>query len=279
MRNDRYLKKVNTVWQDKAPLRLRARRFFLCGLAVLLLIGGAIAGVTRMRSQPVLLSVTVGEGSQTNHTAEDFCRAANLAPGNPLHAKTKRDIAGILLEAFPEIDTVNVQKNKKTGTIVLSVKEKVPVFYVVSGTDYYLFDKSCTLFRRTRDAGETAGRIRLIVPDDALPAMRSPLDFGDDGDYMFAFLRSVFSAPFGSHVTAVSLTKRYDLRIMLDDRIVLFWGSDEYAEQKINVLSALLMDGMFAEGRFATVDLNVPSKVTARPYAVEQDVRTAFLTP
>ncbi|GEM_PF-4110283 len=272
---EKYVGTVKRMLHNVLPRRLLAGRVLLCGLLLIVLCGTIVTGITVAMSRPTIQKIILSPDSVTIYSAERLTEATGLAIGGPMYAKTKREISDAILASFPDIQTVKTSKTAKTGVITLEIEEKQPYFYIVSGSDVYLADSTFTLLRIAGE-NETVGLVRLAVPDDAFTAPGLPLQFGDDTAYYSAFITDVLHGAMRDDVTGISLEKRYDLKILIQDRIVLCWGTSEKTSEKTALCQTMLQDAMFGGGAFVTVDVSDPAKAIARPLASGDLVWTAF---
>jgi cell division protein FtsQ len=242
------------------PLRTRRRRSrrpvdprrrLLTALAVLAVVGGAVAWV--VLGSPLLAVRTVQVDGESGLTTEEVVRAAGITTGTPL-LRVDTTAAASRVAALPQVASVEVTRGWPS-TVVVTLTERVPVAVVAEGGTRQLVDAGGVAYD-TITGNAPEGVVPLDVPHP-----------GPDDAATTAALGALTALPRGvrSEVTGVAAHTADDVTLTLTDGRSVLWGSAAQTDRKAEVLGALL-DQIKAGtlGPADTLDVSTPDSVVLR---------------
>ncbi|SNX95050.1 cell division protein FtsQ [Geodermatophilus sabuli] len=202
---------------------------------------------------PVLAVSTVRVDGAGTLTAGEVVEVAGIAEGTPL-LRVDVDAAEARVARLPQVASVEVARGWPRS-VVVTIEERVPVAVVEQAGTRTLVDADGVLFD-TVTGTPPPGVVPLDVPGPGA---------GDRATR--AGLAALVALPAGvrADVAAASATTSEDVTLTLTDGTTVLWGSAEDAEDKADVLVALL--GQLESGALdpaGTIDVSAPSAVVLR---------------
>lgn len=227
--------------------RIRAAVPWLVALAVLALVGGAVAVVYRTSLLGVRHIEVIGEHAPL--TVQEIKVYAAIRPGAPLAALDTGAIGRRVL-LIPAVRTV-VVRWRLPGTVQIAVTQRVAVAAVplVGGAE--LLDASGMPFQDVGAVPAGLPTVRLSSP-------------GPDDDTTAAALQVLAALTPGvrSVLGELQATAPTRIQLGLTDGQTVIWGDDTQNEAKCRVLLQLLADP--ANVASTTLDLSSPGVVAIR---------------
>jgi cell division protein FtsQ len=214
--------------------RRRAARWRLIRrIALAILVVGLLAGAvwTVWFSNALLVTSVEVKGMTTLRPAEVSTQAEvpmglQLARINTVAIETR-------VARMERIDGVDVRR-RWPHTVLIRVKERVPIAWVVSDDRIRYVDRNGVDFRTVRSEPKKLVEIRIgttepVVRQQAMVAVTS----------VIAFLRSD-ARDILAQVTYVSVDTQDSVRLRLSGARTVVWGSAEHDSEKLEVLRPLL---------------------------------------
>ncbi len=204
-------------------------------------------------ASPLLAVRTVQVDGAGSLTPEQVVSAAGITTGTPL-ARVDTAAAAARVAGLPQVAAVEVTRGWPR-TVVVTLRERVPVAVVATGGSRSLVDREGVLFD-TITGDPPAGVVPLAVTDP-----------GPGDAATTAALGALTSLPrdVRRQVTGVSATSADDVTLQLTDGRTVLWGSAAQTDRKSRVLDALL-DQVEAGALdpAGTLDVSTPDAVVLR---------------
>lgn len=217
---------VGRILDFPTPRRSRRRRNTLLVLtAVVLVLAGVIAYA--VFSPALALRTVVVQGNSLVSAAEVDAALAPLA-GTSLTRISTDQVRGLLADKAP-IEDVRIAA-EPPSTLVVTVKERVPVAVLQSGSEFVLIDSEGRQLKNVSQRGE----VRLPLIDGGTNAVNSEV---------FPSITAVLAelpAPVLARLNNASASSVDSIRLSLSGDQRIFWGSAERSAEKARVLEALL---------------------------------------
>ncbi len=205
----------------------------------------------------------------TNYDASELLGHAGIKTGDRLYSIDLDAAEKKMLENCPYLETVEL-KRKFPATLIISVTEKIPQWYIAVSGDYYVLD---TEFKIIQESTTNEVLIRLGVPQLVLPNLRSAIcgelpDFGADETEIKKSLEVVYavqSTAFKARLTLVDIESRFDVNIEVDGKYKVYMGDCSNISEKLEAVQKVLDSGRLSEFAGAEIDVSVPETVNVKP--------------
>jgi len=215
-----------TVLDFPTPRRShRLRNTLLAVTAVALVLGGLVAYVV---FSPALALRTISvQGNALVSTAEIEAALEPLT-GTPLTRISREQVADLLADQAP-IEDVGIAA-EPPSTLVVTVKERVPVAVLQTGSEFVLIDSEG---RQLEHVGRR-GDAKLPLIDGGAEAVNSEV---------FSSITAVLAelpVSILSRLNSASASSVDSIQLSLSGEQKIFWGSAERSAEKAKVLEAML---------------------------------------
>jgi cell division septal protein FtsQ len=209
-----------------APRRThRLRNLLLVITALVLALGGVLAYV--LFSPALALRTVVVEGNDLVSTVEVQEALAPLS-GIPLTRISPDQVRTLLADKAP-IEDVQIAA-EPPSTLVVTVRERVPVAVLQSGAGFVLIDAE----GRQLSSVTERDQVQLPLIDGGTNAVNSEV---------FSSISAVLAelpVPVLSRLNSASASSPDSIRLSLSGDQVIFWGSSERSAEKAEVLETML---------------------------------------
>ncbi|MCQ2427091.1 MAG: hypothetical protein MJ137_01645 [Clostridia bacterium] len=225
-------------------------------LSVLLLVGAAAVLFGLMRIENVVVD------GETGYTAEELMEASGMQYGKSLLiGRTKSSDPA---EKLTPLESCTV-KIELPGTVVFTVRETEPEIYTEIHGNWFSMSSGLRVvsMEKTPDAFESAGLIRVTLPEIVTATSGSTAVFADgaDGEYIVSFVRTVIDAGITDRCNMLFLDLKYGITVTVDGSYRLYFGSTEDARLKLDAALRIIEEEKSAGTECASVDLSDPSRI------------------
>ncbi|WP_166351466.1 cell division protein FtsQ/DivIB [Phytoactinopolyspora limicola] len=184
-----------------------------------------------------------------NDLAADVADIAEVPIGVPLARVDAGEIASRVRE-LPEVGDVKIRRSWPR-TLTIDVAPRVPLAAVPDGSRWWSVDETGVLFARSSD------------PPDGVPVMSAPTgESATLARVMGVEVLTGLPANVDELVDRIEVESAADVRLILDDGIVVRWGTSERGDDKAAALLAL-MDTV--EEPPSAYDVSAPDKPAIVP--------------
>ncbi len=242
-------------------------------IAVTALMGAlATAGLTIFAFS--FLPVTKVELSGvTDFDRAEIVRLSGIEMGDKLYSIKTDEVEEHLMMVCPKFEKVEV-KTKFPNTVVFKVTEKIPMWYIDIADSYYVLDSKLEVIDEVQTKEHFA---EMGVPELVLPEVRSVIlgelpVFGDpenedktDVECALEFISAVQGTTFKARITAVDVSNRFDVRIVIDGKYYVQMGDSTNTEAKLKAVNAIITSDKLKDCDAAEIYAADPAPVTYRP--------------
>ncbi|SDJ14823.1 cell division protein FtsQ [Frankineae bacterium MT45] len=165
-------------------------------------------------------------------TKQAVTTAAGIGTGAPL-LRLDTEAVARRIEQLPDVASATVN-TRLPGTVTITVREREPVGFVVSGDGFMLVDKTGRQFRAVTAA--PAGLPKFVIP--SAPSNAQP--GADATGQGVASVAAALSTKIRSQLTSINSQNPSSITLQLTDGRWVRWGSAELNAQKAALLPALL---------------------------------------
>ncbi len=212
--------------------------FMIIALAVLVVLSATVLF-------PVKNIVVEGKSS---YTAEEVISASGIEDDNIImlsSAKVKNRIS----KKLPLSGKITVKK-RLPDTVTITVSAAVPTYYFVFEDIYYITDENFKVIRKDAVAPEGCKYLKISDFKAVKPGNKLKIP-SEDKEKIDDILKRCEDMDFD--VTAVDVSERLALKIILKNKILVLLGSDTDIDRKLLHLSASLPE--MSENAQGTIDL------------------------
>ncbi len=219
---------------------------------------------------PFRQSVLVGA---TSYEVSELLGCTDIKKGALLYSIDLDGAEEAMLEGCPYIDSVKL-KRKFPDTLVISVVEKIPQWYIEVSGDCYVLD---TEYKVITESSTSEALVRLGVPKLVLPSLRSAMrgevpDFGADETEIRKSLEVVYAVQTTAlkySLTLVEIESRFDINMELDGKYRVYMGDCTNISEKLRAVEAAidraLSDGKLEKNMQAEIYAANPESVSVKP--------------
>ncbi|MBQ8551072.1 MAG: FtsQ-type POTRA domain-containing protein [Clostridia bacterium] len=233
----RTVKKRNK--RRKRKLMLFFSAFMIIALAVFLVLSATVLF-------PIKNVVVEGKSI---YTEEDIISASGIEDDNIIML-SKNKVINRIAKKLPQSGKITVKK-QFPDTVKITVDTAVPTYYFVADGVFYVTDSDYKVIERGIEA--PAGCMLLRISDFKGPAPGNKVKISDENKSLLKELKSLCEVQ-KLKVTGISVSNDIDLRIIINDRILVLLGSRVDLERKLLHLSTMLPE--MEESAQGTVDLS-----------------------
>ena len=228
------------------------------------------------------------------YTAAVVEQFADLETGDTMLGFDSFAVAKRLKKGLPLLDQVKVRKHLN-GKVTITFSEVTELYYTRHNTNYYIISAEdrevLGVFSNPNEArrvgavyvglpeatrvrvGEKLSFLNLPYEPDSVPEELVTYELETDEPdveyaYVFEFVETVMASPLAPRVTGMELGDRYDIRLVLDGRILLKIGSMAELDRKLTMTERSLQDRV-EEGKDdgsqpVLVDVSDPTRIIHR---------------
>lgn len=178
----------------------------------------------------------------TGYAAEDVFHAAGIQKNNFIFSISSSDIENRLRTRFPYIQSVTVER-KLPDTVNLVFEEDCALFYTQIYNEYFVISESMRVLGRYDSVDELDEGLRAVTLSTVSYAVVGhSLSFYDSSYLAFLknFLAVLEDSDIYSHITAMDISNRFDLKITYDDRLQINLGNDEYLASNLGFVKGII---------------------------------------
>ena len=223
----------------------RKRKLLLFFFAFLIIALAALVVLSATVLFPVKNIIVEGKSS---YTAEEVISASGIEDDNIImlsSAKVKNRIS----KKLPLSGKITVKK-KLPDTVTITVNEAVPTYYFVSEDIFYITDENFKVIRKDAVAPQACKYLKISDFKAVKPGNKIKIS-ATDKDQMDDILKRC--SDMNLAVTAIDVSERLALKIIIKDKILVLLGSNTDIERKLLHLSASLPE--MSEEAQGTIDL------------------------
>lgn len=258
-----------------------AKIISLCFIAVLLV--GFLVLVIRIDSIEI-------RGDVTLFNESEIVEASELSVGGALYSKPAFVIKNSIRKNLPMAEKVSVRKNIFTRRVTIKVEFSEYKFVVQSGDKFYAVDSDLTVtdIRDSKLEFVALGARVMTLPQIETPELGKSLIFsstvdirdengrliqkGDDvSKYSFVteLLSFLSKSGYIERTDAVFLDEKFNIRLIMDGRYLVYIGRCESLETKFEVIDGIIDEGSTSYGKCVVINVQNPALASAR---VENDL-------
>lgn len=209
----------------------------------------------------------------TNFDKAEIVSLSGIKMGDKLYSIKTDEVEKHLLEVCPKFEEVEV-KTRFPNTVIFNVTEKTPMWYIDIADSYYVLDSKLEVIDEVHNKEHFA---ELGVPQLILPEVKSVMlgelpVFGDVEDEdktdvagALEFIAAVQRTTFKARITAVDVSNRFDVRIVIDGKYYVQMGDTKNTEAKLKAVNAILTSDKLKEYSAAEIYAADPSAISYRP--------------
>ncbi len=240
--------KIFSAKSHRERLRLVTRiAYFVIVVLVLLFVLFLIAKLF-FSVDSVIVNMTTHE--EQNYDVSTVRKASGVSEGDILFFIDKAEIEENIKKSLPFIDSVTVKK-EFPNTLTITVEEERESFYFRYDDRYFVISsdlKVLALFdeeSKLKSAEYYNKLIPVALDDVKRIEMTKTVIFFDENSYRRSekVLSLISESELYDKITSVDISELYDVRIVYDDRIDIFFGdhSDEF-EKKLVTVSKIIKE-------------------------------------
>jgi hypothetical protein len=219
---------------------------------------------------------------------------ADLEAGDTMLGFDSFAVVKRLKKALPLLDHVKVRKHLN-GKVTITFSEVTELYYTRHNANYYIISAEdrevLGVFSNPNEArrvgavyiglpeatrvrvGEKLSFINLPYEPDSMPEELVTYELETDVPevehaYVFDFVEALMASPLASRVTGMELGDRYDIRLVLDGRILVKIGDMDELDRKLTMTERSLEDRAQAgkdDGSLPVlVDVSDPARIIHR---------------
>ena len=272
-------------------------------LILLGMLGGAVltGGILWGSGLWRVTEVAVADGQF--YTASVIREYADITPGEAMLGFDGADVKARLRDGLPLLDDIRIRKGLG-GKVTITYREISQAYYTCHNGNYYLINGEDLSAETAGKEGEVlgvfsnpkearrVGAVYVGLPEAARVRVGEPLTFINlpyepdsapedqveyeletdepavEYAYVAAFMEALMTSPLAPRVTGMELGDRYDIRFVLDGRILVRVGSMDELDRKLSLAERSLEDREAAGKDDGTlpvlVDVSDPARIIHR---------------
>lgn len=278
-RNDSKLNRIAECLKNKdySNPELTGAKIISLSLLVILLLGLFVL-VTRIDSIQI-------KGDLTVFSETEIVEASGLRVGGCLYSKPFFVIKSELRKNLPMAEKISVHKNFFTRKVTIKVEFSDFEYYIQSGDRFYGVDSNLrvTDIRESRLDFASLGARTLTLPQFEAPVLGESIVFSatldvldEDGyiieegepiskfEYITMLLGFLKDGGYLERVDAVFLDEKFNIRIVLDGRYLVYIGKCDSLRTKFEVIDAIISEGSTDYGKYVVINVQNPALASAR---------------
>lgn len=278
-RNDSKLNRIAECLKNKdySNPELTGAKIISLSLLVILLLGLFVL-VTRIDSIQI-------KGDLTVFSETEIVEASGLKVGGCLYSKPFFVIKSELKKNLPMAEKISVHKNFFTRKVTIKVEFSDFEYYIQSGDKFYGVDSNLrvTDIRESRLDFASLGARTLTLPQFEAPVLGESIVFSatldvldEDGyiieegepiskfEYITRLLGFLKDGGYLERVDAVFLDEKFNIRIVLDGRYLVYIGKCDGLPTKFEVIDAIISEGSTDYGKYVVINVQNPALASAR---------------
>ena len=228
------------------------------------------------------------------YTAADVLRVSGIQTGDEMLGFDGFAVIKELRREFPLLDRVKIRK-QLNGRVTVTFTEVTEVYYTCHNANYYIINAEThevLCVDATPDEAKRVGatylglpecaRVRVgeilsfinlpYVPETEIPELSTyelETDIPEvENAYVFEFVEILMASELADRVVGMELGNRYDLRVVLEDGILIRLGDMAEAARKLSAAKRCLdekeQEGFVANGLPIMVDVSDPTRIIHR---------------
>lgn len=251
----------------KSEKVLRLLRFCMIVVGAAIILSGLCMLVMPMFR---VKTVEVEFGSETHYyTEEEIIEASGIRAG-----KDGEDFFGIDLDAVikklraekPYLKSITV-KSVFPSKVKITVTEKENIMTAESNGEIITLDRNFTVLAKRSGETERSPFLRITLPAIASASVGSRIVFQNadaDTEYILSFLDELKDLGLYPYLTAVDVSQRYAMSVVLSGKCRVELGEREKLAEKLELAGKILDEKGGIGAAFAVVDVSDPAKPTYR---------------
>lgn len=278
-RNDSKLNRIAECLKnrDYSNPELTGAKIISLSLLVILLLGLFVL-VTRIDSIQI-------KGDLTVFSETEIVEASGLRVGGCLYSKPFFVIKSELRKNLPMAEKISVHKNFFTRKVTIKVEFSDFEYYIQSGDKFFGVDSNLrvTDIRESRLDFASLGARTLTLPQFEAPVLGESIVFSatldvldEDGyiieegepiskfEYITRLLGFLKDGGYLERVDAVFLDEKFNIRIVLDGRYLVYIGKCDSFRTKFEVIDAIISEGSTDYGKYVVINVQNPALASAR---------------
>lgn len=278
-RNDSKLNRIAECLKNKdySNPELTGAKIISLSLLVILLLGLFVL-VTRIDSIQI-------KGDLTVFSETEIVEASGLRVGGCLYSKPFFVIKSELRKNLPMAEKISVHKNFFTRKVTIKVEFSNFEYYIQSGDKFFGVDSNLrvTDIRESRLDFASLGARTLTLPQFEAPVLGESIVFSatldvldEDGyiieegepiskfEYITRLLGFLKDGGYLERVDAVFLDEKFNIRIVLDGRYLVYIGKCDSLRTKFEVIDAIISEGSTDYGKYVVINVQNPALASAR---------------
>lgn len=278
-RNDSKLNRIAECLKnrDYSNPELTGAKIISLSLLVILLLGLFVL-VTRIDSIQI-------KGDLTVFSETEIVEASGLRVGGCLYSKPFFVIKSELRKNLPMAEKISVHKNFFTRKVTIKVEFSDFEYYIQSGDKFFGVDSNLrvTDIRESRLDFASLGARTLTLPQFEAPVLGESIVFSatldvldEDGyiieegepiskfEYITRLLGFLKDGGYLERVDAMFLDEKFNIRIVLDGRYLVYIGKCDSLRTKFEVIDAIISEGSTDYGKYVVINVQNPALASAR---------------
>lgn len=205
-------------------------------------------------------------GGSRFYSEDDILNAAGLSQKSDMITFDAEKAEAAIRTACPYLRGVSVECDYP-NTINVTVADEQHLFYAVSSQGYVALSDELRVLEiaESDEAFLEKGYMAITVPEFKQAKVGTVIESVDGRDMSYAtgFLSSVLSSNFGTEITAVDVSEKFNLSVKCGMH-VLYFGSSSNIESKLAVAYQMIDEGVFSRYGSALCNISDPSGATVR---------------
>ena len=249
---------------DKRRIIIIAATALMCALAT---VGLTIFACSFLPVTKVELS------GVTDFERAEILKLSGIEMGDKLYSIKTDEVEKHLMEVCPKFEKVEV-KTKFPNTVVFKVTEKISMWYIDIADSYYVLDSKLEVIDEVQSKEHFAdmGVPQLILPEVKSVMLGELPVFGDteneektDVESALKIISAVQKTTFKARITAVDVSNRFDVRIVVDGKYYVQMGDFTNTEAKLKAVNAIITSDKLKDCDAAEIYAADPQAITYRP--------------
>ena len=227
------LKREGAIKKSSKKRAARRKRkvaaFFLVFLFMLLCVGAALCATILFPIKNIVVD------GNSIYTQQQIISASTVTEDDNLVVLSEKAVRNRISKALPYSGEIIIKK-VFPDTVKITVNTAVPQYYMLSEKGYYVLDSNFKVIEETTQQPTECIYIRCTMPENVV--LGEQFDFSAEERELFEKL-SVSAEAKGLNITGMSLGDRLDVRMIVDNKIIINFGGDVDIEKKIIHFAAM----------------------------------------
>ncbi|MBQ7727555.1 MAG: FtsQ-type POTRA domain-containing protein [Clostridia bacterium] len=220
-------------------------------------------------------------GGSRFYSESQILDAAGLSQKSDMITFNAEKAESAIREACPYLHDVSVECDYP-NTVKITVADEAHLFYASTAQGYVVLSDELRVLEisDSKEAFLENGYMSITVPVIANAEVGKVIKAADGRDLSYAtsFLSSVLDSRFGTEITSVDVSEKFNLSVQCGAHL-LYFGSSSNMETKLSVAYQMVDEGVFSRYGSALCNVSDPSGATVRENVTVAPVQPAAQQP